>query len=102
MEYGQIFHVMRIGKYYCKNMKDRIKKYISHCSYSLKKKLTLPFMSLIQVMQLVHIILSVLHKLKSLLDRFLVKESLIFLAMLLIPYIRLYNVTLSSQNSTKI
>ena len=21
MEYGQIFHVMRIGKYYCKNMK---------------------------------------------------------------------------------
>ena len=25
MEYGQIFHVMRIGKYYCKNMKYRIK-----------------------------------------------------------------------------
>ena len=24
MEYGQIFHVMRIGKYYCKNMKYRI------------------------------------------------------------------------------
>ena len=24
MEYGQIFHVTRIGKYYCKNMKYRI------------------------------------------------------------------------------
>ena len=24
MEYGQIFHVRRIGKYYCKNMKYRI------------------------------------------------------------------------------
>ena len=24
MEYGQIFHVMRTGKYYCKNMKYRI------------------------------------------------------------------------------
>ena len=24
MEYGQIFHVMHIGKYYCKNMKYRI------------------------------------------------------------------------------
>ena len=28
MEYGQIFHVMRIGKYYCKNMKYRINIYI--------------------------------------------------------------------------
>ena len=24
MDYGQIFHVMCIGKYYCKNMKYRI------------------------------------------------------------------------------
>ena len=24
MEYGQIFHVKHIGKYYCKNMKYRI------------------------------------------------------------------------------
>ena len=29
MEYGQIFHVPRIGKYYCKNMKYRINIYIS-------------------------------------------------------------------------
>ena len=28
MEYGQIFHVTRIGKYYCKNMKYRINIYI--------------------------------------------------------------------------
>ena len=28
VEYGQIFHVMRIGKYYCKNMKYRINRYI--------------------------------------------------------------------------
>ena len=27
MEYGQIFHVTRIGKYYCKNMKYRINFY---------------------------------------------------------------------------
>ena len=29
MEYGQIFHVSRIGKYYCKNMKYRINIYIA-------------------------------------------------------------------------
>ena len=29
VEYGQIFHVTRIGKYYCKNMKYRINIYIS-------------------------------------------------------------------------
>ena len=29
MEYGQIFHVMRIGKYYCKNMKYRINSIIA-------------------------------------------------------------------------
>ena len=28
MEYGQIFHVTRIGKYYSKNMKYRINIYI--------------------------------------------------------------------------
>ena len=28
MEYGLIFHVTRIGKYYCKNMKYRINIYI--------------------------------------------------------------------------
>ena len=28
MKYGQIFHVMRIGKYYCKNMRYRINIYI--------------------------------------------------------------------------
>ena len=28
MEYEQIFHITHIGKYYCKNMKYRIKKYI--------------------------------------------------------------------------
>ena len=28
MEYGPIFHVMPIGKYYCKNMKYRINIYI--------------------------------------------------------------------------
>ena len=28
MEYGQIFHVTRIGKYYCENMKYRINIYI--------------------------------------------------------------------------
>ena len=31
MEYRQIFHVMRIGKYYCKNMKYRINIYMSVC-----------------------------------------------------------------------
>ena len=29
MEHGQIFHVTRIGKYYSKNMKYRIKIYMS-------------------------------------------------------------------------
>ena len=28
MEYGQIFHVTRIGKYYCKNLKYRINIFI--------------------------------------------------------------------------
>ena len=28
VEYGQILHVTRIGKYYCKNMKYRINIYI--------------------------------------------------------------------------
>ena len=28
MEYGQIFHVTRTGKYYCKNMRYRINIYI--------------------------------------------------------------------------
>ena len=32
MEYGWIFHVMRIGKYYCKNMKYRIDIYIYMCT----------------------------------------------------------------------
>ena len=33
MEYGQIFHVTRIGKYYCKNMKYRINIYIPYSGY---------------------------------------------------------------------
>ena len=37
MEYGQIFHVTRIGKYYYKNMKYRINIYIL-CGRSKKKK----------------------------------------------------------------
>ena len=39
MKYGQIFHVMRIGKYYCKNMKYRIKLFISRvASYFYEPK----------------------------------------------------------------
>ena len=32
---GQIFHVMRIGKYYCKNMRYRINIYIYHAKSRL-------------------------------------------------------------------
>ena len=39
MKYGQIFHVMRIGKYYCKNMRYRINIYI----YSIPHILTIVF-----------------------------------------------------------
>ena len=35
MEYGQIFHVTRIGKYYCKNMKYRINIFITCLPRSL-------------------------------------------------------------------
>ena len=38
MEYGQIFHVMRIGKYYCKNMRYRINIF-----YSILHILTIVF-----------------------------------------------------------
>ena len=30
MEYGLVFHGMRTGEYYCKNMKYRINIYICH------------------------------------------------------------------------
>ena len=33
MEYGLIFHVMRIGENYCKNMKYRINTYVVGMSY---------------------------------------------------------------------
>ena len=40
MEYGQIFHVMRIGKYYCKNMRYRINSNILNMRiYSMKLKI---------------------------------------------------------------
>ena len=35
MEYGLIFHGTRTGKYYCKNMKYRINRYI--CLWTKKK-----------------------------------------------------------------
>ena len=35
VEYGQIFHVMRIGKYYCKNKKYRISNWASEASPTL-------------------------------------------------------------------
>ena len=35
MEYGQIFHVTRIGKYYCKNMKYGINMFISYIPFAL-------------------------------------------------------------------
>ena len=37
MKYGQIFHVMLIGKYYCKNMRYRINIYI----YKSSKKIVI-------------------------------------------------------------
>ena len=38
MEYGLIFHVTRIGKYYCKNMKYRINIYIYIYIYIYTRK----------------------------------------------------------------
>ena len=46
MEYGQIFQVTRIGKYYCKNMKHRINIFILYfifLLYSILHILTIVF-----------------------------------------------------------
>ena len=42
VEYGQIFHVMCIGKYYCMNMKYRINTYIRTDPITLPCSLACP------------------------------------------------------------